>query len=75
MKCLRKRGLTILYVMFIFLLVNACSDKKAGMRETIEKGLERATTLSLAMAQSLENDPGLLPKTFEEGELVTSDSK
>lgn len=75
MKCLRKRGLTILYVMFIFLLVNACSDKKAGMRETIEKGLERATILSLAMAQSLENDPGLLPKTFEEGELVTSDSK
>src|SRR5690554_6534178 len=68
-------ALAVINIFFYFLLTNACSDNKVNMQQTIEIGLERATVLSIAMAKSLENDSTLLPKTFENGELVTSDSK
>lgn len=71
----RTGRLAIVNLILIFLLSTACSDNKSNMQKTIEKGMERATVLSLAMAKSLENDSALLPKTFEKGELVTSDSK
>lgn len=71
----RTRGLAIVGLALVFVLLCACNDNKMSMRQTIEKGLERATILSIAMAKSLENDAALLPKTFEEGELVTSSSK
>lgn len=52
----------------------ACGKSRPEMQKIIEKGLDRATTQSLAMAQSLENN-SLLPRTFENGKLITSDSK
>jgi len=53
----------------------ACTSRKQEMIDIIDKSLERATILSLDMAKSLENDSLLLPRTFEKGKLVTSDSR
>lgn len=60
---------------FAVLFFYACQKPKTEMQEVVEKGLNRATVLSLDMAKSLENEKARLPKTFEDGKLVTSDSK
>ena len=65
-------SISILCSLLVVLL--SCADSKTEMQKTIEKGLDRATIASLEMAKSLEGNK-LLPKTFENGQLVTSDSK
>lgn len=64
----------IISLISLLAVLFSCSESKTEMQKTVEKGLDRATVVSLEMAKSLENNR-LLPKTFEKGELVTSDSK
>ncbi len=71
-------------IVFFFVLKTSCvetvyirekviHDKE--MRDLINKSLEIATILSLDMAKSLEKDTSHLPRTYQNGQLVTSDSR
>ena len=53
----------------------SCKQKEEDIADVIDRGLSTATIHSLNMAKSLEKDSMLLPKTFENGQLVTSDSR
>lgn len=64
----------LLLVLFIFLAMS-CHDQDKEMLDMIEKSLDRATILSIDMARALENDTTQLPRSVENGELITSDSK
>lgn len=51
-------------------------SQELSMDEVISIGLNRASEQAIAMAQSLENKNGLLPKSIDtEGKLITSDSR
>lgn len=58
------------------LFITSCRDSnEKEMATIVNQSLEMATTQSLAMAKSLEKDSLLLPRSFEKGSLVTSDSR
>ncbi len=63
------------YLCTAALLLCGCQEtpKEEPLEAVIERGLETATRQALLMAQSLENAPGLLPKSIDKGKLETSD--
>lgn len=63
------------YLCTAVLFLGGCQEtpKEEPMEAVIERGLETATRQALLMAQSLENTPGLLPKSIDKGKLETSD--
>jgi len=67
----------ILLITFIlsFLTVSAQDNSRTDMITIVENSLNRAAEVSIRMARSLENETALLPKTFEEGKLVTAESR
>ncbi|WP_080903766.1 glycoside hydrolase family 88 protein [Parabacteroides sp. Marseille-P3160] len=72
---MKTKHLIFLPLLSILLLVSCRKTEKQDLLGIIDKSLERATVLSLDMAKSLENDTLLLPRSFENGKLVTSDSR
>lgn len=63
------------YLCTAVLFLGGCQEmpKEEPMEAVIERGLETATRQALLMAESLENTPGLLPKSIDKGKLETSD--
>lgn len=58
------------------LLLCGCNPGNApGMDKIIDDALANATRQSLLMAQKYENQPGRLPRTYEQGKDVSSDSR
>lgn len=57
------------------LLLAGCQQppKEEPIEAVIERGLQTATEQAIRMAESLENRPGLLPKSIDKGALETSD--
>lgn len=57
------------------LLLAGCQQppKEEPIEAVIERGLQTATEQAILMAESLENSPGLLPKSIDKGTLETSD--
>ncbi len=63
------------YLAAAVLLVAGCREtpKEEPIEAVIQRGLQTATEQALRMAESLEGQPGLLPKSIEKGKLETSD--
>ena len=53
------------------LLLVSC-NKEESISKVVERGLSVSTTQSLLMAQKLESEPGVLPRTFDKGEFVST---
>ena len=62
-----------MYIMLLLALfpVAAGAQSEETMSQVIERGLQRAASQSLLMANSLKDRQGLLPRTYENGELKT----
>ena len=56
------------------LVLAACQPKQELMADLIKDRLDRSVEHYLLMAESLRDRPDRLPRSFEEGELVTSNS-
>lgn len=65
----------LLFILLWALSLSSCRQPKDEMMKIVDQSLDRATKLSLEMAKSLENDSLLLPRSFEDGKLITSDSR
>ena len=56
------------------LLLSSCqTEKPEPLSEVIERGFQRATEQTFLLAKAVENQEGRLPRTFENGEVKTSD--
>lgn len=53
------------------LIIDIKAQKQESLEDMVERALERATCQSLILARTLENQSGLLPRTFEEGRVQT----
>ncbi|MCR5198132.1 MAG: DUF2264 domain-containing protein [Prevotella sp.] len=47
------------------------NETEEPMAQVVERGLQRATSQTLLLANALKNQPGALPRTFERGKLQT----
>ena len=65
---------SISFVLLCLLACASCSTQshEESMEQLIERGLQTATEQSLLMAQELESQEGMLPRTFEDGKLKTA---
>ena len=57
----------------VILTMNTTLFAQEPMGEVIERGLSMARSQSLIMAHTLEDQPGVFPRSYENGKLVTSD--
>lgn len=57
----------------VLLCIVASGNAQRSMNKVIEKGLSVSREQSLIMAKSLEAEEGRFPRSFQNGELVTSD--
>ena len=64
------KGILMMLLVALFPLV-AGAQGEEEMAQVIERGLQRAASQSLLMANSLKDRQGLLPRTYENGELKT----
>ena len=65
------------FILIAFLVLNSISCDKMNepqLLTIVNQSLDKATIQSLNMARSLEKDSLLLPRSFENGKLITSDS-
>lgn len=60
-------------VLLSFAVLSFSSVAQETMGETIERALATARCQSLVLAKNLEDQPGCLPRSFRNGQLVTSD--
>lgn len=67
-----KRHFTCLIFAASLFLASCNSTKTEPIADVIERGLKVSAEQSLLLAKELENEEGLLPRTFENGELKTS---
>jgi len=71
-KIIRKCYFTVFLTV---LVIVSCQPKQEPVTELIKKSLDRSVEQSLLMAESLKDQPDLLPRSFNaEGKLVTSNS-
>lgn len=63
----------ILFFMLLMALfpMGVVAENDIPMSQVIEHGLQRAASQSLLMAGSLQNQQGLLPRTYENGKVQT----
>ena len=64
-----KRNALILLAAMFFSAVPVRAQE--SMNSVIERGLSRAESQALLMAEKLKDQPDALPRTFEKGKLVT----
>lgn len=69
---MRIQFLVVSFFLLSISVVSMAQSHKETM-DAINASLEKAETISLLMAKSLENDKEQAPKTFKDGKLVTSD--
>lgn len=63
---------TFFLVLFNSFLLVACAQHSDSMEAVVNRALEFSRQQSLRMAVNLQDSTGVLPKTFEDGKLVTS---
>jgi rhamnogalacturonyl hydrolase YesR len=69
---IKKRYFTVI---LLALTITACQPKQAQMSDVIKNGLDRSTEQSLLMAGSLQDQPDLLPRSFNaDGKFITGNS-
>ncbi|MBP3757298.1 MAG: DUF2264 domain-containing protein, partial [Prevotella sp.] len=65
------RKLLMMAFLIVTCLTAAWSQEKEPLQKVVERGLDRAATQSLILAESLKEQPGALPRSFEKGKLET----
>ncbi len=58
-------------ILLAWLTLSATATDAQPILQTVDSALERCTKQTLLLARSLENQEGLLPKTWEDGQLKT----
>lgn len=64
-----------IYILIACFLLSGCKDVAPKLETVIDNALVSAEAQSLLMAQKYENQEGRLPRTYENGQDVSSDSR
>lgn len=70
MKSIKKKLFPLALSLLTF-SVSTTAQETESLEKMIERGLTRATSQSLILAKTLENQPDMLPRTYEKGKLQT----
>ena len=63
---------TVLAVLAAFLLIPFLTAAQEPLQDMIGRGLDRAAVQALILAESLQDNPTALPRTWEDGQLKTT---